>query len=170
MIEIAKILKPHGINGCVKLRLYSNNFDDFASRGYAYIQKDGGSCRIGYSVLRTAPPFVYVQFDGIDTRTQAETLSGVSLFLPREAFAAPDEGEHYIIDLIGISIIDENGEELGVLNDVLQHGAADVYVVKGSRGFMFPAIKRVIESVDIKKREMRVRTAALNEVAVYDDV
>ena len=170
MIEIAKLLKPHGIGGSIKLRLYSDNYEDFAARGYAYLNKDGDSRRIGYSVLRTAPPFVYVQLDGVDTRTQAEALSGVPLFLPREDFNPPDEGEQYIVDLIGLSVLDENGVKLGELKDVLQHGAADVYVVVGSRGFMFPAIKRVIKSVDMSNREMHVDGAALGEVAVYDDV
>jgi len=66
--------------------------------------------------------------------------------------------------------VDENGEKLGVLKDVLQHGAADVYVVQGKRGFMFPAVKRVITAVDLEAGEMRVDSRALSEVAVYDDI
>lgn len=170
MIEIAKVVKPHGINGDLKVRLYSDNFDDFVSRSFAYINRDGSTCRAGYQALRTAPPFVYVHFDGIDTRSAAEAFSGTALFLQREDLEPPDEGEYYLIDLIGLEIVDEQGTVLGKLKDVMQHGAADVYVVTGQKSFMFPALKRVIQSVDISAGVICVNAAALGEVAVYDDL
>lgn len=170
MIEIGKILKPHGIHGQLKVRLYSDNFEAFKSRGYAFIRQDGQVRRIGYAVMREEPPFVYVLFGGISTRTEAEALCGQPLFLRRNDFEDPQEGEHYIVDLIGLKVVDESGAELGILKDILQHGAADVYVVKGERGFMFPAIKRVISAVDLEEGVLRVNAQALEEVAVYDGV
>lgn len=170
MIEIAKVSKPHGIHGDIKVRLYSQNFDDFATRGYAYIKKDGNCRRAGYTALRTAPPFVYVHFDGIDTRSEAEKLVGEALFLKREDFRPPDEGEHYVVDLIGLKVVDQEGEELGELVEILQHGAADVYVVSGEKDFMFPALKSVIQGVDIAAGVLRVNASALQEVSVYDDL
>ncbi|MFA5675264.1 MAG: ribosome maturation factor RimM [Christensenellales bacterium] len=170
MIEIAKVLKPHGIKGDVKLMLYSQNFDDFAARGFAYIKKNGGGRRALYTVLRTAPPFVYAHFEGADTRTDAESLAGEALYIRREDLKAPDEGEYYVADLIGMTVKDEKDAELGVLCDVLQHGAADVYVVKGGKNFMFPALKAVIKSADTKTGVMLVDSGALSKVAVYDDL
>lgn len=170
MIEIAKVLKPHGVKGDIKLLLYSQNFDDFAARGFAYIKENGGSRRAHYTVLRTAPPFVYAHFDGIDTREEAESLAGTALYIQREDLKSPNEGEYYIVDLIGMTVKDEKGAVLGVLSDILQHGAADVYVVKSGRGFMFPALKTVIKNVDIKNRIIIVDSNALIEVAVYDDL
>lgn len=170
MIEIAKVIKPHGVKGDIKLMLYSQNFDDFAARGFAYIGNEGGGRRALYSVLRTAPPFVYVHFEGIDTRTEAQKLAGAALYITRDDFKAPDEGEYYIVDLIGMTVKDENGIELGVLSDVLQHGAADVYEVKGARNFMFPSLKSVIKNVDAKKGIMLIDSKALSQVAVYDDI
>lgn len=170
MIEIGKILKPHGIQGQLKVRLYSDNFEAFESRGYAFIRQDGELRRIGYAVIRTESPFVYVLLGGVSTRTDAEALSGQPLFLRRSDLDDPEEGEHYIIDLIGLKVVDESGAELGVLKDILQHGAADVYVVKGVKNFMFPAIKRVIAKVDTEQGVLRVNAKALEEVAVYDSV
>jgi 16S rRNA processing protein RimM len=111
-----------------------------------------------------------VHFDGVDTRNDAETLTGSTLYLHREDLEAPDEGEHYIIDLIGLKVLDDEGNELGELKEIFQHGAADVYAVKGERSFMFPALKHVIQSVDLETGEIRVNAAALSEVIVYDDV
>ncbi len=170
MIEIGKILKPHGIQGQLKVRLYSDNFEAFESRGYAFIRQDGEVRRIGYAVIREESPFVYVLVGGVSTRTDAEALSGLPLFLRRSDLDDPEEGEHYIVDLIGLKVVDESGVELGVLKDILQHGAADVYVVKGAKSFMFPAIKRVISEVDLDEGVLRVNAQALEEVAVYDGV
>lgn len=170
MIEIARILKPHGIRGDLKVRLFSENLEAFAERGFAYVKKDNDFKRTAYTAVRIDAPFVYVHFDGVDTRNDAEALTGTTLYLSREELDEPDEGEHYIIDLIGLKIVDDEDNELGTLKEILQHGAADVYVVKGKKSFMFPALKRVILDIDMERRMIRLNAAALAEVAVYDDV
>jgi len=170
MIEIARILKPHGIRGDLKVRLFSDNVDAFALRAYAFIKKGSEYERTAYTAVRIDAPFIYVHFNGVDTRNDAEEMSGISLYLNREDLEVPDEGEYYIIDLIGLKIVNDEGNELGTLKEVLQNGAADVYVVKGKNSFMFPALKRVIKSVDLNAGEIRVSAEALAEVAVYDDV
>jgi 16S rRNA processing protein RimM len=170
MIEIGRILKPHGIQGQLKVRLYSDNFEDFISRGFVYVKKETRTWRLEYTVERVEPPFLYLYADEVKTRTEAEALCGLPLLLNRNDLEEPDEGEHYVVDLIGLNVVDENGVKLGVLKDVLQHGAADVYVVRGPRGFMFPAVKRVITKVDIDAGVMLVDSKMLDEVAVYDDI
>lgn len=170
MIEIARVLKPHGIRGDLRVRLFSENLEAFAERGFAYVKKDGDFQRTAYTAVRIDAPFVYVHIDGVDTRNDAEAMTGTTLYLSREELDAPDEGEHYIIDLIGLQIVDDEGNELGTLKEILQHGAADVYVVGGKKSFMFPALKRVILDIDMQKRMIRLNAAALAEVAVYDDV
>lgn len=170
MIEIARILKPHGINGDLKIKLFSDNFNAFAEREFAYIKNGNDFLRTAYKAVRVDVPFIYVHFENVHTRDEAEAVAGTTLYIQRDDLEAPKEGEHYIVDLIGLKVVNETGAELGTLNDILQHGAADVYVVKGERNFMFPAIKRVIMSIDIEAGKMSVDADALAEVAVYDDV
>ncbi len=169
MIEIARVVSPHGIRGDLKVRLYSDRFEEFCSRGAAYIKGAEGHRRVAYTALRVDAPFVYVHFDGIDTRNDAELMKNVPLFAERNELEAPGEGEYYVSDILGIAVI-ADGKKLGVLQDVLQHGAADVYVVKGERSFMFPALKRVIRRIDVAEGVIELDAAALLEVAVYDDL
>jgi len=169
MIEIARVIAPHGIRGDVKVRLYSDSFEAFNTRGFAYLKNTDGHRRIGYKALRVDPPFVYVHMDGVDTRNDAERLKNVPLFLRREEMEGLSDNEHYISDIIGLKVISD-GKELGMLDDVLQHGAADVYVVKGKRSFMFPALKRVVKRIDPTAGVIEVDEKALEEVAVYDDL
>jgi len=168
-IEIARVAAPHGIHGDVKVWLYSDNYDEFCRRGFVYLENSGRLSRYAYRALRVAPPFVFVHFDGVDTRNDAELLKNAPLFAKRDELDAPEEGEYYITDIIGLAVTVE-GRKLGVLKDVLQHGAADVYVVKGEKDFMFPALKRVIRRVDIAAGVIEVDGEALSEVAVYDDL
>jgi|AGTN01.1.fsa_nt_gi 16S rRNA processing protein RimM len=169
MIEIARIVAPHGIRGDVKVRLYSDGFDEFCRRGFAYLKNAEGRQRCGFAALRIDPPFVYVHLDGVDTRNDAEPLRNTPLFVLSSEMAPPGEGEYFIKDIIGLSVT-AGGKKLGVLKDVLQHGAADVYVVKGERNFMFPALKRVILRIDLGAGVIALNEAALGEVAVYDDL
>lgn len=170
MIEIARILKAQGINGEVKAQVFSDDIDGFINRGYAYLKQGGDMKKTAFAAVRQEPPFVYLRIEGVDTRNDAEALRGELMYIDRSELPPPDEGEYYIFELKGLHVKDGEGNKLGVLSDVLQHGAADVYVVKGDRNFMFPALKRVIQSVDINAGFMTVDAGALAEVAVYDDI
>ena len=169
MIEIAKILKPHGIHGEVKAQLFSDNVESFCARGFVYVRKGRGHERIGFSPLRSSGRNVYMRIDGVETRNDAEKIRGEYLYIDRSDFDETDEGEYYVLDLVGLKIVDDTGSGLGVLREVLQHGAADVYVIDAPNGFMFPALKRVIKNVDIEGGTITVDSAALEEVAVYED-
>lgn len=164
MTEIAKILKPQGIFGEIKVQLFSNNVDAFFERGFAY---DKQGKKIEYTAIRSSGTNVIITIEGVNNRNDAELLRGVFLYLNREDFEELSESEHYICDLIGSRVIDENGAALGTLKDILQNGAADVYVVKGDKKLMFPALKHVIKRVG--DGEVVVDSKALSEVAVYDD-
>ena len=164
MIEIAKILKPQGIYGEIKVQLFSNNVDTFFEKGFAY---DKQGKKIEYTGVRACGSNVIITMEGVNSRNDAELFRGVFLYLNREDFDELDEGEHYICDLIGISVVDDTGAVLGRLKEILQHGEADVYVVKGDRNLMFPALKHVIKKVDDK--QIVVDSKALGEVAVYED-
>ena len=170
MIEIARILKAQGINGDVKAEIFSDDPEAFCERGYAYIDKEGSMNKTAFETLRLEPPFAYLHIEGCDTRNDAERISGMYMYMDKHELPNPGEGEYYIFALIGLEVADTSGRKMGVLKDVLQHGAADVYVVKGEKSFMFPALKRVIKNVDIKNRVITVDGAALAEVAVYDDI
>lgn len=163
MNEIAKIIKPQGINGEVKVQLFSSSAQAFIRRGFAY---DKQGKRIEYTAIRSSGSNVILRVDGVDSRDDAERMRGVLLYIDRADFEKLDKDEHYICDLLGMSVVDETGKNLGKLKEILQHGAADVYVVDGDKSFMFPALKHVIKSVG--NGTIIVDSKALSEVAVYD--
>ena len=80
------------------------------------------------------------------------------LFVTLEKKVPLEGNEYFIAYLIGLSVTSDEGEELGVLDDVLQTGANDVYVVKkaGANDLLIPAIKDCILDVDVENGTMKV--------------
>ena len=83
---------------------------------------------------------------------------GKDLWIPREEGQELAEDEYYIADLLGLSVILEDGSHFGTLKDVLETGANDVYVVTTDEGkeVLLPAIKECILDIDLEKNQMTV--------------
>ena len=133
-----------------------------------YVQQGGGYRKHHVLSLREEKGFAYLLLSGITDRNQAEELRNAACCMEKPEEDLP-EGAYYISDLIGLSVKDTEGKLLGVLTEVIDTGAADVYVVKelGS-SLMFPALKRVIVETDIAGKTMTVDAQSLSEVAVYE--
>lgn len=164
MLLIGRVLKPQGIKGELKIAHYFDAPDDFV--GISSLYAAGKEFRL--ERVRITDEAVFIKLAGIDDRNAAETLRGAKLRIPRDAAPKPRDGRYYIADLIGLEVVSD-GVELGRIKDVVQNGAADVYVVNGDRNFMFPALKSVIKKIDLSTKSVAVDTEELEKVAVYED-
>ena len=99
-----------------------------------------------------------LKLKGIDTIEQAEKFRNCYLKINRKDAIELEEDTYFLVDLIGIEVFTESGENLGNIIDVFPTGSNDVYVVKNEEGkqVLLPAIKDVIKSVDIKNKKMVV--------------
>lgn len=90
--------------------------------------------------------------------SDAEKLKGQELFVHRKHAVELEEDEYFICDLIGIDVYEED-KLLGQLTDVLETGSNDVYIVQDSnmREILIPALKSVVESIDIEGKRMQVK-------------
>jgi 16S rRNA processing protein RimM len=93
-----------------------------------------------------------VKFRGYSDRARAEELIGGSLKIPRERLKPAGPDRYYIADLIGLSVETAEGRRIGVVRDVLQTGANDVYVVDvEGREVLVPAVDHVVKSIDLAR-------------------
>ncbi len=100
---------------------------------------------------------ILIQFAGIESPEDARALTGLELWVPREALPKTDEDEHYVRDLLGMKVIDKVRGELGHIAQVFPAGTADVWVVRGPQGeHMIPAVSDFILSVDDEARIVTV--------------
>ena len=157
-LMIGEVLKPQGVRGDVKVRPITCDIFRFEDIEEVYFLKDDKYTPIGVSLVRMDEDAVYLHFDGIDDRNLAESIRGNFLYVDREHAVELEEDENFIVDLIGLTVLTDEGETLGEMKDVLQTGANDVYIVKTGAGkeVLLPAIKDCILNVDLEKGEMLV--------------
>ncbi len=169
-LMIGEVLKPQGIRGEAKVKPYAADADDFLRWKTLYVQRDNDFEPIAARCSRVHDGFAYITLGACANPNDVERLRGTQLYIRREQTVQPGEDETFICDLIGCEAVDENGNVLGKLTDVLQHGPVDVYVFRRNRGsFMAPALKAVFPSVDVAQRRIDVCTEKLQEVAVFED-
>lgn len=155
-LEAGKIVTTHGIRGEVKIMPYTDTPELLAEFDRLFIGKDRKELFIEHS--RVFKNMVIAKIEGVDTPEDAEKLRNKLLFMHRDDLELDDD-TYFIQDLIGMEVRDaDSGFVYGKIDDVMQTGANDVYVIKGSdREYLVPAIADVIVSTDIDSDIMTIR-------------
>ena len=164
---VGQIVKPQGIRGEVKVRPITDDPDRFYDLDRVAVQDEKSGAYTFYPVqtVRVHEGFVYIKLKGIEDRNAAETLRDRYLHIDRSQAVKLPEGRYFIVDLEGCAVFDEQGAALGTLDEVIQTGANDVYMIKGEKvSYMLPALKQWIESVDIESQKIVVKREGLLEV------
>ncbi|MDE6550804.1 MAG: ribosome maturation factor RimM [Clostridia bacterium] len=165
-ITVGVVARPQGIKGEVKISPLTDDNARFHSLRRVHI--DGKD----YDVVgcKVNPAGVFLSLSGIADRNSAELLRGKRVLIDRLDAVPLDNDRYFIVDIIGCELKDGD-KVFGHVVDVLQYGAADIYVASTADGrrLMFPALKDVILSVDIDSKVIAICLSRLNEVAVYED-
>lgn len=170
-LVVGEILKPQGVKGEVKVRPITCDPSRFSGLAQVLFKDAAGAYTpVAINVGRVDPDAVYLTVRGYADRTGAEALRGRLLYVDRASAAKLPEDAEFICDLIGCVAHDDTGRLIGTLKDVLQPGAADVYVFRGPLGeVLVPALKRVFLEVDVREKTMLLSAARLCEVAVFEE-
>jgi len=157
-LQIGKIVNTHGIRGNVKVIPLTDDPKRFDYLEWAFIEKDGVLEKHNIDGVQYSKGFVLIKFSDIDTVEAAERYRDCFILVDRENAVKLPEDTYFICDLIGCSVYDENGGELGKLSDVLKTGSNDVYVVKKESGkeLLLPALKSVVKSVSVEDKRIDV--------------
>jgi 16S rRNA processing protein RimM len=168
---IGVVGKAFGLKGHVRVRPFTDDPERFYDLEQVFFLENGKYTPVTIAETSVERENVTLLFEGVEGRTGAENLNGKSLFIKRADAVELPPDTHFISDIIGCSVGDSEGNFLGNLAEVLQHGAADVYVLRGGPGgeILFPALKAVILSVDIAAKKIVVDAARFKEVAVLED-
>ena len=154
-LEAGKIVTTHGIRGEVKIMPYTDTPELLCEFDRLFIGKEKAEIYIDRA--RVAKNMVIAKIEGIDTVEAAEKYRNKVLFMHRDDLEL-DEDTYFIQDLIDMEVKDaDSGFVYGKITDVLQNGANDVYVIKGDREYLVPAIPDVVISTDIDSNIMLIR-------------
>ncbi|MFG6367401.1 MAG: ribosome maturation factor RimM [Lachnospiraceae bacterium] len=158
LLQVGVITQPHGVRGEVKVFPTTNDVKRF--KKLKEVVLDTGKERITLEIegVKFFKQFVILKFKGFDNINEVEKYRGKSLLVTRENAVKLGRNEYFIADLIDMAVYDEYEQYLGVLTNVIETGANDVYEVKfeDGREVLFPAIKQCILDVDMESRKMKV--------------
>ena len=169
-IEIGEVLRPHGIQGLVKVRPETDDPQRFLALKSVWLAqgKDYRPAEVREASVRE-DGFVYLRLDGAESRNDAEKQRGLLLYVDRANARELGRDEWFICDLIGCRVSTDTGDDLGEVTDVMQPGPNDVFVIRTPRGEMLvPVLKKVLASVDVENRRIVLDHERLREVAVFD--
>ena len=97
---------------------------------------------------------------GLESREAALGLKGSKVYVRREALPEPEAGHYYLVDLVGLEVLNERGEALGVVKRWMFNGAQDVMEVAGERKRLIPWTAEVVERVDLGTKRIHIRWGA----------
>lgn len=151
-LECGKIINTHGIAGAVKLESWCDSPEVLASFETVYFKK--GEVYKPVEVLRASvfKRFVLMTLEGITDIDAAAALKETVVYADRDELPI-EEGQHFIADLVGLPVIDaDSGKEYGILDDVINTGASDIYVIKSADGEkMMPAVDEFVKEIDLER-------------------
>ena len=150
-VEAGRIVNTHGVNGEVKIEVWLDSPEYFRSFKRLYL---GGAEKKILSA-RTHKHFIIARLEGVEDLNAAMALKGKSVEI-RRADAHLKEGEFFVQDILGFTVVDEEGKIVGRLVDAEETPASMLYHIKGEREHLIPAVKEFILGIDAKREEIRV--------------
>lgn len=157
-ILIGKIVRPHGLDGTLRIKSYAQSEDSYLHVNCVFIKEDGQAV-IKYKVLSIKPHkgLFLLKLEGIDSLEKAEHYRDANIYISEYDLENKNDDEYFWYELKGISVYLNTGELLGTIKDIINTGSNDIFVIKtGSSDLLIPALREVVESIDIKNRKMIV--------------
>jgi 16S rRNA processing protein RimM len=159
LIAVGKVVKAHGVRGALKVLTYGETLAEMSAGEKLFSFEGEAERQLTIASLRPKSAGAWIetqkrvwiaQFEEIESREQAEALTGKDLFIDKDRLPGLPSGEYYHFQLIGLSVETKEGESLGTLKAVFETGSNDVYVVEsGGKELLIPAIEEVVCEVDL---------------------
>jgi len=153
---MGRVAGSYGVRGWVKVAPDSGAEEALAGAKEWWIGAD--AFQVTEAKVHSAT--VVGKLAGIESREQALALKGLSVALRREALPDPGEGRYYLADLLGLEVVNEQGEPLGVVKRTYSNGAQDVIEVAGDRTRLIPWVAAVVKEVNLSKKQIHVEWGA----------
>lgn len=157
-LQVGVITQTHGIRGEVKV--FPTTDDAARFKKLKEVILDNGKERLTMTIegVKFFKKFVILKFKGYDSINDIEKYKNAKLLVTREKAVKLQKDEYFIADLIGMKVVTEDGAYFGVLKDVLETGANDVYIVDTEDGkeVLLPAIKECVRNIDMENTTITV--------------
>lgn len=158
LLRVGVITSPHGVRGEVKVFPTTDDAKRFKKLKNVILDTGKEQLPLEIEGVKFFKNMVILKFKGYDNINDIERYRQKDLLITREQAVSLKKDEYFITDLMGLAVLDEDGNTIGTLKDVLETGANDVYAVELTSGkeLLLPAIKDCILEVNISDGWMKV--------------
>ncbi|MFT4107293.1 MAG: ribosome maturation factor RimM [Lacrimispora sp.] len=158
LLRVGVISSTHGVKGEVKVYPTTDDVNRFKSLKKVILDTGREHMELEIQNVKFFKNMAILKFKGYDSIDDIEKYKGKDLLVTRDQAVKLGPDENFIADLIGLTVVTEDGEEFGTLTDVIKTGANDVYEVKTKSGkeVLLPAIKECVLSVDLETGIVKV--------------
>ncbi len=161
LVALGAVARPHGVRGELRVHRFNPDSPVLLDRASVWLRTPDGKSEAREVKVERARPhgeLVLLTLEGVVGREAAEALRGHAVCSPREDLPPPDEDELYHIDLVGLSVRTESGEEIGVVSEVIRYPSVDCLLVEGADGVReIPILEPYLVDVDFEARVAVVR-------------
>ena len=156
LLQVGVISSTHGVRGEVKVFPTTDDVQRFKKLKKVILDTGREHMPLEVESVKFFKQFAILKFKGIDNINDIEKYKGKSLLVDREHAVKLRKDEYFIADMIGLTVFTDDGQEFGVMKDVLETGANDVYVIDSQKHgeVLVPAIKQCILDVDVEHGRM----------------
>ncbi len=156
-IVVARITDAFGVKGQVKIRTFTE--DSQTLLGFTNWVVSGarlGERSFEVDAVKFHSSHIIATLRGLTTREEALELKGSEILIPLSALPQLPPGDYYWNELIGLTVANADGTDLGTVKEIIETGANDVLVVHGQKTHLIPYLDSVIVGVDLDQGTMRV--------------
>ncbi|RED14341.1 ribosome maturation factor RimM [Pontivivens insulae] len=152
-ICVGAIAGAFGVRGEVRLKSFTS--DPVAIADYAPLTTEDGKLSFDVAISRMIKNGLAATLSGIATKEEADALKGTRLYAERDRMPNLPDDEFYHADLIGLTVLDTGGAELGKVRAVHDHGAGDILEVLGPSGeILIPFTRAAVPTVDLSAKRI----------------
>ena len=158
LISIGKILKPVGLAGKLKIKLFTIGSQSLKfSRDLCLRDGKGSAEHFEVEELSWSENAVIVKLKGVNSSEEALTFKGFEVCIDAEKLPKLKEGEYYQHELIGCLVVTLDGRRIGKLVDLLPTKSNGVFQVEGDgKEYLIPATDDVVKSIDLKNKLIKI--------------
>lgn len=156
LIEIGRVVRSRGLAGELKVLMYSDSPERILDLEYVYLSRASGVSRIRIMNAREDGVHAYITLESINDPKEAKALVRAELFIDDSQLRPLSEGEYYQRDLMDCQVLNEAGQVLGQVDDLLEVPQGLLLAIKPGGG-LIPFREEFVLRVDLEQKQIHVQ-------------
>ena len=158
LVPIGKLLKPRGLKGELRVTIFNEHGSSLKIGKEIWLKREENYFSRTIEAIKIVGEKSCIMLIDCNTWEDADRIHGLVFFLPRDDFDPIGENEHYLVDMIGAHVLDENKKSLGNVTDILKMPAQNIIVVEtGENEILIPFVDAYITFFDKQKKNLIVK-------------